>query len=309
MKRKRWLVGAAVAVAVLVVGVASYAAYKYFVLSSRLRADAEELKAIEAVLDDFEAPVEDGPVDTGQYILLLGNDRREGQGWTRSDTIMIARLDAETHSVSMLSIPRDSYTAVEGHGMTKINHASAYGGPELMIQTVKELTGLPIHHYVEIDFQGFGQVVDALGGVEMTVDEPVVDGGKVLLSPGTQVLSGYEALLFVRNRKAYADGDFSRMRNQQALLFAMVKKASDDTNFARLPGILDSISRHLKTDWTVPELMSVASEYRGIGSDDMRMKTLPGAAQRIDGVSYVVIDEAQAELLYEDLADGGFAAE
>ncbi|MDP3630581.1 MAG: LCP family protein [Actinomycetota bacterium] len=290
---------ALIALAALLVVAIGVGTYMYFDVSNQLSPPEIDRQAVAAVLD--APPESNESTDTATYILLLGNDRRENQGWTRSDTIILARLDAETNSVSMVSIPRDTRVDVPGYGTTKINHSSAYGGPALAIETVKQFTGLPIHHYVEVDFEGFEQIVDAVGGVRVNVQVPV---GSV--SAGLQTLNGEDALAWVRDRHGYASGDFARMKNQQTFLLALAKQVSKSDNFAKLPSILNATSKHIKTDMSVPKLMSMASDYRGLDSSTLRTASVPGKTATINGVSYVLADKAATVAMFADLADGGF---
>lgn len=304
---KRALRYVLIALGVIVLLAAGVAAYAYSRVSGHLSLSKMDRKAVAAVLDAAPDANSGETTDTATYILLLGNDRRPNQGWTRSDTIILARLDPETRSVSMVSIPRDTRVDVPGHGTTKINHASAYGGPALSIQTVKQFTGLPIHHYVQIDFEGFQQIVDAVGGVTINVDRPVMsmDGSTTIVPAGLQNLNGEQALLFVRNRHSYASGDFARMKNQQTFLLALAKKMSQQRNFARLPGILDATSQHIKTDMSVTQLVEMASDYRGVSASTLHTASVPGKTATIGGVSYVLADEAATAALFADLGDGG----
>jgi len=283
--------------------VLAYAAYTYFSVSSQLAPSREDREAVAGELDAYGSSES---TDTARYVLLMGNDRRPGQGWARSDTIILMRLDDDSGVVSMLSLPRDTYAEVPGRGMTKLNHASAWGGPALLIKTVKELTGLPVHHYVQVDFEGFSAIVDALGGVEMKVERDVVSPEGVRVSAGTKRLTGIEALTVVRDRKGHADGDFGRMRTQQAFLLALAREAAKPQNLPRLPSVLGATSRNLETDMSVGQIVDLAAEYRGISSETMRSRTAPGAPRNIGGVSYVVLDEQAFRELLADMAEGGF---
>lgn len=297
-----WTIGVLL---VLILAVGGYALFMYFRITNQMAPSKGELKAIRSELDGIS---ESSAETTASYILLLGNDRRSSKGWARSDTIAIARLDPDTKQVSILSIPRDSRVAVPGHGMTKINHAAAYGGPALTIKTVKALTGLPIHHYVQIDFEGFESIVDAVGGVTMNVDRQVLSGnGAVLVHTGTQNLSGKQALLVVRNRHSYAQGDFARMRNQQLFLLALAQKMSQSDNYARLPKILTATSNNIQTDMQVGEILDYGATYRGrLNSQTMKSASAPGYTKTIDRVSYVILKDAEFQALIGDMVDGGF---
>ncbi len=300
--RRQVLVGLAVLVLLVAVG----AAVAYFSISSRLSPSDTDLEAVEAVLDSTEPTASVEPTNTVTYILLLGNDRREGQSWARSDTIILARLDSATESVSLVSIPRDTRVTVPGYGTTKINHAAAYGGPALAIETVQLFTGLPIHHYVELDFEGFEQIVDAVGGVDVDVEVSVEYEG-VYVAAGSQTLNGEEALTWIRDRSGYASGDFARMENQQAFLLALAEEMTKSSNLSRLPSILNETSKHIQTDLSVAELVSLVSDYSGIDASTMYTASVPGTTGTIDGVSYVLADEEATAALFADLEDGGLS--
>ncbi|MFD8483845.1 LCP family protein [Kitasatospora sp. NPDC059673] len=190
------------------------------------------------------------PAGKGTNWLIVGSDSREGltdaqedslhtgsaEG-KRSDSMMILHIG--DHGNTLMSIPRDSWVQIPAHQDTsgngksiaaatrKINASFASGGGRLLVQTVETNTGLRIDHYAEIGFAGFVGLVDAVGGVEMTIDQPIKDKDSGLdLKAGTQTLSGKQALAFVRQRHQMADQDLGRMRNQQKFLSALAKQAA-----------------------------------------------------------------------------------
>lgn len=277
-------------VLVLLAALVAWGVIRYVRIADRLATDDPvERDAVAAVIDPVEpppagaAPGEQEPL----YILVLGADARPGQTRARSDTIILARVDLMDHTVSMLSIPRDSRIPIEGHGLNKINAANAFGGPALAIQTVKEYTGLPVNHYVELNFEGFVAVVDAVGGV-------TVDG---------QRMNAEQSLTFVRSR-AYRDGDFTRVKNQQKFLVAFAKEALKGENLARLPRVAEQVAGNVTTDMTIPELLDLANKMRSLSDEDVQGHTVPGTTAMIDGVSYVIPDEAAAKALFEAFREG-----
>jgi len=233
------------------------------------------------------------------YMVLMGSDTRTGETQQRSDSLMIARVDPVKKKIQLISIPRDSRVNIPGHGTTKINAAAAYGGPTLVIKTVHELTGLPISHYVNINFRGFRDVVDAIGGVWVNVDRDIYDtqasafGKKyATLKKGYQKLDGAHALTFARTRHFYAAGDYQRVKNQQTLVKAIASQALSMSNVFKASAVIDAVADNLDTDFTPAQLADLALQFKGMDSKNIESATAPSAPKYIDGVSYVVLDDA-----------------
>ncbi len=176
---------------------------------------------------------------SGQNWLITGSDSRQGLSrkqerklatghdvsGMRSDTIMVLHMPANGNPAVLISLPRDSYVPIPGHGSDKINAAYALGGPRLLAETVQNVTGLRIDHYMGIGFGGFVRVVDAVGGVRLCLKAPLVDPRAGLhLHKGCQVLNGAEALGFVRSRYKFATADLQRIQNQRVFLRALLRK-------------------------------------------------------------------------------------
>jgi polyisoprenyl-teichoic acid--peptidoglycan teichoic acid transferase len=279
----------------LIGSAAAWAGYTYWNLTERIKPPSEDAEAIAAALAPREASksATRDPV----WILLLGSDARPGESNARADSIILTRLDPESKTVTMLSIPRDTRVEIPGHGTTKINAATAYGGSALMIRTVSEFTGLPVDHYVKIDFEGFQEGVDAMGGILIDVEASIYDPqaadyvrSAARIEQGSQLLDGAKALTFVRSR-AFPDGDFSRMRNQQTFMIEFLRQSLDQSKITQLPGVASSIASHLDTDMSVRELLDLAQTFKGLGPQDMQGYTIPSSTGMIGGVSYVLPDE------------------
>lgn len=226
-----------------------------------------------------------------EYILLLGDDRLPGQSRGRTDTIILVAVDRKTGDAAMISIPRDTRLNVPGHGMTKVNHAGAYGGAALSIKTVSNYTGLPINHYVRIDFDGLESLINLLGGIDVFEQNT----GKV------HHLDGRLAVSFVRQRKIYASGDFARMDNQQRVLLQLSKKLKSPMTVANIPQIVSALKGHLETDMSTKELTDLAQKTRGRPITSI---VLTGKTGRIDGLSYVFPDEALKNRIFSALKAG-----
>jgi len=178
------------------------------------------------------------PSQPGTAILLVGSDARQGlsaaerkklgTGWdlgARTDTMMIMYVPPSGGSV-LLSLPRDSYVAIPGHGHNKLNAAFSIGGPTLLIRTIEQDTGIRIDGYLEIGMGGFADVIDSIGGIRMCLPQPMKDkDSHTNLPAGCQVLNGTNALGYVRMRKADPLGDLGRVKRQRAMIAAVAKKA------------------------------------------------------------------------------------
>jgi LCP family protein required for cell wall assembly len=198
------------------------------------------LNRVEALADYAGRPA----VTPGADWLIVGSDSREGlsaerrkqlatgqASGRRTDTMMLLHLPRGRGSPTLVSLPRDSYVPIPGHGSNKLNAAYAFGGPRLLARTIEGITGIRIDHYIEVGFDGFASTVDAVGGVRLCVDQPMRDPKAGLnLRAGCQVLDSREALGYVRTR-ASARGDLDRVERQRELLGALVGKATS-------PGVL-----------------------------------------------------------------------
>lgn len=242
-------------------------------------------------------------------ILFMGSDQRPGES-ARADTLLIMRADPGSKTISQLSIPRDTLADIPGYGEGKINSAYSYGGPALQIQAIEELTGLPIHHYVELDFDGFPAIVDSLGGVDIDVPATIdsqypqgVEWTDVHFDAGLQHMDGDTALIYVRVR--YSDNDFQRMARQQQFMEALQKSMASRANLVRMPLMAPTIIDNITTDLSTTELMRLGwIKFRSSPEDNHKF-VLAGNGQYIDGVSYVVLDDAESQAIIQQFLAGG----
>ncbi|MGV0111672.1 LCP family protein [Arthrobacter sp. CP30] len=263
------------------------------------------------------APEAEGAVN----ILLLGTDSRatpEELGDTastdpvdsRADTMMLMHVPADRQDIQVMSIMRDTWTDIPGHGEAKVNAAMALGGVPLVVQTVEGLFGTRIDHVASIDFEGFKGLTDALGGVQ--VDNPVAfqsrgsEGESFAAGPIT--LQGESALKFVRERYAFSDGDYQRVKNQQLFVKAVMGKlltADTLTDPRKVYGVVDRTSPFVAVDsgLDAAAVGSLAASLRGVRSSDIDFFTLPtsGTGTSADGQSIVVKDEAAIARIAEAL--------
>lgn len=229
--------------------------------------------------------------DGAENVLLIGSDSRsrsnpDGDHRTvdiggRSDTLMLAHLPADRSAVYLVSIMRDSWVEVPGHGTAKINAAYAWGGVPLTVQTVEQLLDVRIDHVAEIDFAGFAGMTDALGGVTVQSPQAFTARGHEYVA-GANRLDGDAALAFVRERHAFADADFSRVRNQQAFMRGVLDGALSRgtlTNPGRIQDFVAATSTQLSVDAGLDftTLVRLGWSLRDVRSSDLTTFTLPAA--------------------------------
>jgi LCP family protein required for cell wall assembly len=195
-----------------------------------------------------------------------------------SDTMMLIHISASRTRVTVVSLPRDSWVHIPGHGMGKINSAFGLGGPRLMVATVEHLTGLTINHYIEVNFLGFVKVIDALGGVDICLPFPVNDPYSGLhLSAGRHHVNGITALKYARDRHSFATSDLARISHQQSLLASLLREAISShtlTDPLRLASFLHAVLGVIKVDRGL-DLAALADQLRGITLADVQFLTVP----------------------------------
>ena len=249
--------------------------------------------------------------------LLVGSDTREevapGEDPDgRSDAIMLARLSADRQHAQVISIPRDSWVDIPGHGRNKINASYAFGGPTLLIQTVEQLTQVRIDHYVTIDFDGLIQVTDELGGVDVMVAETTTHDGYTFPA-GMNHLNGTEAQKYLQQRKNLQGGDFDRVRRQQQYLKAMFGKLFSSSTFTD-PGRLDSalltVTSAVGMDDSLGngDLLGMAYSLRNVTPKDIQFFTAPVLGTGMEGAASVVyLDAVSCERMWTYLRSDSLA--
>ena len=233
-------------------------------------------------------PAKRPPAGVGTNILLVGSDSRAGltpeeaaaigsdtiDVGQRTDSIMIVHITAGGGTTAVVSIPRDSYVPIPGHGSNKINAAYSFGGAKLLTQTVEDATGIHLDGYVEIGFGGFASIVDSLGGIEVCLAKPLKDTMVGLdLGVGCHLLAGKDALSFVRSRYGDARGDLGRADRQRQFLAALMKKAVTPAtvlNPVRYAGFTKAASKGVTIgrDTSMGHALGVFQALRAVGSGD-----------------------------------------
>lgn len=248
-----------------------------------------------------QTPTEEGeavqPGKDRMNLLLLGVDQR-GDEPARSDTIIVAFMDLKKPDMKLLSIPRDTRVNIPGHGTQKLNHAHAYGGPELTMEVVSDLLGVNIDGYVEVNFQGFEKIIDALGGVEMEVEKRMLYKAEGIdLKPGLQRLNGHDALGYVRYR---SDGDdTTRIKRQQKFLKELAEEVVQLSTIWKIPELVTKVNESVKTDLTTSQMLSMAKAMAKLDTSKIEGAMLPGTPKYIGGISYWLADEEELAQLVD----------
>lgn len=274
------------------------------VLAIRLNSAVSGVDTIDEAFptDDSTRPVQH-ETESGKPInvLLLGSDTR-GSGddligtlGSRADTIMVAHIPPDRESVQMMSIMRDSWVEIPGHGENKVNAALAFGGVPLMVQTVEGIIDQRIDHVAIVDFEGFKGLTEELGGVRLKNDVAFSRGGHSFAAGEITISNGDAALVYVRERMQFSDGDYQRVRNQQAYMRGVMNQLLSPqvlANPLRLADITDSIAPHVRRSSTLSstELASMGASMIAAnqGRPDVRMFTMPTNGTGMIGSQSVV---------------------
>jgi LCP family protein required for cell wall assembly len=254
-------------------------------------------------------------------ILVAGLDERTGltprqqlvlhvgrsQGETNTDTLMLVHVPADHRYVRVVSLPRDSWVDIPGHGMNKINAALALGGPQLMVQTVEQATGLTVNDYVEVNFLGFVKVIDALGGVNICLPYAVDDPYSGLdMSAGMHHVNGITALEFARDRHSFPTSDLARIQDQQQVVSTALSEGISSgmlANPVRLEGFLSATAAAIKVDQGF-NVVRLADELRGLSPSEVTLTTVPLSNVNYvtpTGESAVLWNNSAAAALFNDL--------
>ena len=238
-------------------------------------------------------------------ILLLGSDSRteDLQDSSRADVIQLVHIDSGRSSAQVIHFPRDLYVDIPGKGKNKINAAFAYGGAPLLVQTLERLLGVRVDHVAQIGFDGFKDLTNTVGGVDVNVEQPTTSGG-FTFTKGTNHMSGEQALAFVRERKQLGAGDIDRGKRQQAWIQALLAKSLSRgtlTNPAKLTSMIDDTTSNLVVDdqFSTGAMRSLAISLRSLRGGDVTYLTAPFSGfDTVAGVGSIdVVDQPRMTAL------------
>lgn len=265
-------------------------------------------------------------VGTGTNILVAGVDDGRGteleealtadtwpQGVFRSDAIMMVHLSEDFSSAQVVSIPRDSYVPIEGHGRNKINAAFSFGGPSLLARTVEDVTDVRVDHVFVTDFEGYKGITEIIGGVMVYIPEESVANPRSPLEAGWQRIEGEDALFYVRQRYDLPRGDFDRVQRQQNVIRAIVERSTRWSILAnpfKVTALVDEIAAHLAVDSSVTnaKLRDLALGARNLRLSDVQFATVPNSGSAtVDGASIVRLKAREVRVMFDAILHDDYA--
>ncbi|ABS33501.1 LCP family protein [Clostridium botulinum] len=314
-KKKKWILSI---LAVIVLMSVVSALYVYSKLGS--------VKKVPISKDDKELKIDKKAESYGDDVIniaFFGLDRRKKEEPSRSDAVMILSLDKKHKKVKLSSIMRDSYVDIEGHGKTKLNHAYAYGGPELAIKTINSNFKLNIRDFVAVDFYGLENIIDTVGGVEIPVrsDEikyinsymqgtAKVENKAVqeVQNPGLQNLNGMQAVAYARIRYT-SGGDYERTERQRTILTAVMNKIKKlgPTEF---PKVVSVLLPNVESSLSSTEIIKMGTSVFALGIDNVEQQRFPldnyCEGKLIDGIYYLLFNKEKTidqmyKYIFEDI--------
>ncbi len=284
------------------------------------------VKKVPISKDDKELKIDKKAESYGDDVIniaFFGLDRRKKEEPSRSDAVMILSLDKKHKKVKLSSIMRDSYVDIEGHGKTKLNHAYAYGGPELAIKTINSNFKLNIRDFVAVDFYGLENIIDTVGGVEIPVrsDEikyinsymqgtAKVENKAVqeVQNPGLQNLNGMQAVAYARIRYT-SGGDYERTERQRTILTAVMNKIKKlgPTEF---PKVVSVLLPNVESSLSSTEIIKMGTSVFALGIDNVEQQRFPldnyCEGKLIDGIYYLLFNKEKTidqmyKYIFEDI--------
>lgn len=229
-------------------------------------------------------------------VLLLGVDEREDDRG-RSDTMIVLTINPTDNSTKMVSIPRDTYTEIVGlDKLDKINHAYAFGGIDMSLDTTEKLLDIPIDYVVQLNMEGFKDVIDALDGI--TVDNAFAFDD---FKKGELTLTGDQALDFVQMRKQDPNGDFGRQDRQKQVIQSIMSEAVSATTLFNYPKIFDALGSNVKTNMEFSEMIDIQKNYRSASTDVEQLVFEKGYGETIGGIWYYMMDQEELSVVKAEL--------
>lgn len=295
-----WFFGILVLLALLAV---IYLGFKIFSVGGSIHNPLDRDKSS---LRDKDVNLDDGDPFT---IALFGVDsdakRDADGGGQRSDTVMVLSINPQKKTTEIVSIPRDTQAEIVGKGTTeKINHAYAYGGPDMAVKSVENLLNVPIDHYATIDMDGMQDMIDTVGGINVTSNASFSYDG-YQFSEGVQShMDGKEAMAFIRSRKEEgAGGDFGRQERQQLVIQGLANKLTSISSVTHFNSLMNHVEDNVKTDLTVGELNKIRSNYNDANEQVNRHQLDGQGGIQDDGLYYFIPSESSLSEIETNIKD------
>ncbi len=291
-KMNTWMKGSLIVVSILIciLFIGAFTVYRTLGKIKQVSVDTSDLSINYEEIQEFENHEEI------INIALFGIDSEDGVAG-RSDAIMVATIDPIHNKLKLTSIMRDSYVNIPDIGMDKINHAYAFGGPQLAIKTINENFGLDITDYMSVNFTSLPVIIDILGGVEINITDEEVPHIPGVSSAGTYTLNGDQALSYSRIRYA-TGGDYVRTERQRTVLNALFNKAST-LSVTAIPGLLNEVSPYVQTSMNTSDILALGTKALGAVSNGLEQDRFPRdgycEGTMIDGIYYLAFDQATAK--------------
>jgi polyisoprenyl-teichoic acid--peptidoglycan teichoic acid transferase len=289
--KRRWLRFTGIFLLLILIAAGAYAYYVYHTLN----------KSVDSMHDPIEREKSEKRTEEVKFeekdpfsVLLMGVDEREGDKG-RSDSLIVLTVNPEQESVKMLSIPRDTRTEIIGRGtLDKINHAYAFGGVEMAMDTVENFLDIPIDYYAKINMEGFEEIVNAVGGVTVQNDLAFSYDG-YSFKKGELTLEGKEALAFARMRKEDKRGDFGRQLRQREVIQGIIREGASVSSLWKFDNIFNALGNNIKTNLTFEEMVSIQKNYKAASKDMEQISLDGGSGETIGGVWYYVVPDAEVQ--------------
>jgi len=286
---------------VIFIGAIGTAGFFIYINSMNRAINSGTNTEIENILSPIESPEE--PVT----ILVLGRDTRDAENDAgRADIIMLFHLDPEENTGSLLSIPRDTWVEIPDHGEDKINAAYAYGGEELMIRTINSFLGAEINHYITLDFEGFVKLIDALGGVDITIDRPIVDPKSgANFASGNHHLTGEQALSYTRSRSTEL-ADIGRIQRQQQLFRELIKQKLNIKYLSSVPYYFNILVENTRTDLDVLTILRYSKAILSFSSENFETAIIPTRSSSVNEgtISVEIPNVEEARAMWQRIING-----
>jgi LCP family protein required for cell wall assembly len=239
---------------------------------------------------------------SNDYFLFMGLDQVDQV--RRTDTIILAKLEDQT--LKLLSIPRDLQVKFADGTSHKINEAYSVGGPELTTQLISDLYGLPVHSYIVADFAGVSQLVDSVGGVQVTIPKAMKytdtkQNLNINLAAGTQLLNGSQAVQYLRYRDSSTQEDLGRIQRQQQFLGLLAQKLTQNQGVDQVKNLVTTALQFVKTNISSVDLYRLVGRVKGFTTQNLKFATIPGQAQMISNVSYFIQSPLEASAKIDEL--------